>query len=89
MHPQYEANANQHRPRRDIHAVLRDHAQELLAFSGVVGVFEGVLGDGKTPCLKVMVIRKTSELERRIPKSLEGYAVVVEETGPIVPLQTP
>jgi hypothetical protein len=88
-HPQYETRANQHVPTRDIHAVLRTHDKELLANPGVVGVFEGLLEDDKTPCLKVMVVRKTPELERKIPKSLEGYPVVVEETGPIRPLQIP
>jgi hypothetical protein len=75
-------------PSRDIHAVLH-HDKELLANPGVVGVFEGLLEDGKTPCLNVMVVRKTPELQRTIPSVLEGYAVIVEETGPIRPLQTP
>jgi hypothetical protein len=73
-------------PKRDINLVLRDHDKELMAIPGVVGVFVGALGDGKTPCLKVMAERKTPELKRKIPKSLEGYAVVLEETGPIRPL---
>ncbi len=72
--------------RRDINAVLRDHDNELLALNGVVGVYVGVLDDGKTSCLKVMVVKKTTELERAIPKSLEGYPVVIEETGVIRPL---
>jgi hypothetical protein len=72
---------------RDINAVLRDHDDELLAIPGVVGVYVGLLKDAKTSCLKVMVDRKTSELKRRIPKTLEGYAVVVEETGVIRPLE--
>ena len=72
---------------RDINAVLRDHDDELLAIPGVVGVYVGLLTDGKTSCLKVMVDRKTSELKRRVPKTLEGHAVVVEETGIIRPLE--
>jgi hypothetical protein len=70
----------------DINDVLRSRDKELLAIPGVVGVYVGVLDDGKTPCLKVMVARKTTELERRIPKSLEGYSVVIEETGIIHPM---
>jgi hypothetical protein len=58
-----------------------------LANPGVVGVYEGLLEDNKTPCLKVMVARKAPELEKRIPKSLEGYPVVIEETGTIRPLR--
>ena len=74
-------------PRRDINLVLQEHDDELLAIPGVVGVFAGLLEDGKTQCLRVMADRKTRELERIIPKSLEGYPVVLEETGPIRPLQ--
>jgi hypothetical protein len=73
-------------PPRDINAVLADHDKELLAIPGVVGVFVG-LKDETTPCLKVMLARKDPGLERRIPRSLEGYPVVTEITGEIRPLQ--
>jgi hypothetical protein len=71
---------------RDINAVLRSHDRELLAITGVVGVYAGTGDDGKTPCLKVMVVAKTAELERAIPKSLEGFPVLIEVTGEIKPL---
>ena len=73
-------------PRRDINDVLRAHDKELLAIPGVVGVYIAVLDDGKTPCLKVMLAQKSAEIERAIPKMLEGYPVVVEVTGEIRPL---
>ena len=73
-------------PRRDINDVLRAHDKELLAISGVVGVYVAVLDDGKTPCLKVMLAQKSAETERAIPKTLEGYPVLVEVTGEIRPL---
>ena len=57
-----------------------------MAVPGVVGVYVGLLDDNKTPCLKVMVVEKTEELTRKIPKSLEGYPVVLEETGVIRPI---
>ena len=75
-------------PKRDIHAVLNDHDEKLMAIPGVVGVYVGLLEDGQTPCLKVMAARKTPELVRQIPKALEGYPVVVEETGIIRPMGT-
>ena len=31
--------------------------------------------------IKVFVSKKTAKLEKRIPKTLEGYPVVVQETG--------
>jgi hypothetical protein len=75
--------------KRDINAVLRDHDKELLAIPGVVGVYVALLEDGKTPCLKVMLARKTAETERAIPKTLESYPVVSEVTGEIRPLGNP
>jgi len=71
---------------RDINDVLRAHDKELLAVPGVVGVYVGVLADGKTACLKVMLARKSPETERAIPKTLEGYPVEIEVTGEIKPL---
>ncbi len=73
--------------RKDINAVLKDHEQELLAIPGVVGIYVGLLPDNKTPCLKVMVIKETEELKMRIPKSIEGYPVLIEESGAIRPLE--
>jgi hypothetical protein len=73
-------------PRRDINDVLRAHDKELLALHGVVGVYVGLLDDGKTPCLKVILAQKSAEMERAIPKTLEGYPVVTEVTGEIRPL---
>lgn len=73
--------------RRDINSVLRDHDKELMALPGVVGIYVGVLDDGKTPCLKVMVVKKTPDLERKIPKSIEGYPVLLDETGVIRPMR--
>ncbi|MEN3369247.1 MAG: hypothetical protein V7609_1390 [Verrucomicrobiota bacterium] len=76
-------------PKRDINAVLRDHDKELLAVPGVVGVYVGALEDGRTPCLKIMLARRTPEAERQIPRLIEGYRVVQEVTGEIRPLGTP
>ena len=83
------AQDNSPSPKRDINAVLRDHDRKLLAIPGVVGVYVAVLEDGKTPCLKVMLARKTPESERDVPKSIEGYPVISEVTGEIKPLGNP
>lgn len=80
-------SANSSNLRRDINMVLRDHDSELMAIPGVVGVYVGQLKDGKTPCLKVMAARKTPQLKRQVPNSLEGYPVLVEETGVIRPIR--
>src|SRR5260221_14722760 len=82
-------DANSPSPKRDINAVLADHDKRLLAIPGVVGVYVGLRGDGRTPCLKVMLANKTSENNRAIPRSLEGYLVVTEVTGETRPLRNP
>lgn len=74
-------------PLRDINAVLADHDQEFLAIPGVVGIYVGLAPDEKTPCLKVMLARKDSTLERRIPRRLEGHPVITEVTGELRPLE--
>ena len=74
-------------PRRDINAVLAAHDRQLLELPDVVGVYVGVLADGKTPCLKVMLARPTPETERKLPRQIEGYPVVTEISGEIRPLR--
>ena len=74
------------KPRRDINAVLADHDDRLLKIRGVVGVYVGLLEDGRTPCLKVMLAEQSAEATRAIPKSIEGYPVVLEITGELRPL---
>ncbi len=66
---------------KTVKEVLQSHAAALLAIPGVVGVAEGRC-DG-SPCIKVFVTARTPELEEQIPRRLEGYPVVVEETGEI------
>jgi hypothetical protein len=77
-----------HSRQRDINAVLDDQDDLLMAMPGVIGVYVGLLKDQKTPCLKVLVTARTSELERAIPRTLEGYPVVIEVTDKIRPLNT-
>ncbi len=74
-------------PQKDISEVLKENDKQLMSVRGVVGVYVGMAEDGKTLCLKVIVEKKTPDLERRIPKQLEGYKVVIEETGPIRPMR--
>jgi hypothetical protein len=70
---------------RDINEVMEAHVAKLMALPGVVGVFIGALASG-APCIKVMVIKATPELEKRIPRNLEGHPVLIVETGEIKPL---
>jgi len=51
-----------------------------------VGVAVGLAADGRTPCLKVLVVERTPELEARVPRTLEGRPVELEESGRLRPL---
>jgi hypothetical protein len=66
---------------KTIEEVLKEHTEELMSIPGVVGIGQG-LCNGK-PCIKVFVIKKTPELAQKILNSLEGYPVIIEETGEI------
>ena len=72
-------------PTQDINTVVEAHAGELMAIEGVTAVAVGALANG-TPCIKVYVVRKTDDLVRRIPKTLGGHPVIVEESGVIRPM---
>ena len=62
-----------------IEEVLKQNTNPLMSIPGVIGTGQG-LCDGK-PCIKVFVIKKTAELDRKIPGEIEGYKVKIEETG--------
>lgn len=71
---------------RDINAVMSAHVNELMAIPGVVGVAVGEQDD-KTPCIQVLVIEKTEEIDRRVPKKIEGHPVSLIVSGQIRPMQ--
>ncbi|HVS19677.1 MAG TPA: hypothetical protein VMT18_13820 [Planctomycetota bacterium] len=70
----------------ELNRVLAAHAAELMEIDGVVGVAVGLSADGRTPCLKVLVVERTPELEARVPRKLEGQPVELEQSGRLRPL---
>ena len=66
-------------PAKTIKQVQEAHTEHLMSLRGVVGTAIGE-SEGK-PCIKVFVTQKTAEIEKGVPKSLEGYPVVIEITG--------
>jgi hypothetical protein len=62
-----------------IEEVLKQNTNPLMSIPGVIGTGQG-LCDGK-PCIKVFVIKKTAELDNKIPGEIEGYKVIIEEIG--------
>ena len=73
-------------PMKSIDDVIKVYADSMLAIPGVVGLYHGLDESGKS-CLKVMVIKKTAELEKKIPKQIEGFPVEIDETGEIKPMK--
>ena len=67
--------------REPIEAVLERHTGRLLSLPGVVGAAVGRCAGA--PCIKLLVARRTPELDRALPRELEGYPVELEETGEI------
>jgi len=70
--------------RPPIEDVIALHTNELLAIEGVVVVFAGENAE-RQPVITIGVSEKTEKIVRSIPQTLEGYPVVIQETGPIAP----
>lgn len=68
-------------PPKSIDTVIEENNSRLLSIPGVVGTAESLCDD--RTCIKVYVIKKSPELTRQIPKVIDGYPVVIEETGEI------
>jgi hypothetical protein len=62
-----------------VRKALERHTDELMSLPGVVGTGQGLCDN--QPCIKVFVIKNSPHLEERIKKILEGYPVVIQETG--------
>ncbi len=66
-------------PQRTIEQVQEEHTDEWMAIPGVVGTAIG-LYEGK-PCIKIFTSRKPQQIREKIPSTIEGYPVIIEETG--------
>jgi len=73
-------------PGRTIESVFGELKGNLLAIPSVVGVAIGE-SNGKA-CIRVFVSQKDTTLLRQIPHSIEGYKVIVDETGEMRALNT-
>lgn len=66
-------------PKPTIEEVQQQHSEAWLKLPGVEGTAIGLCNNA--PCIKVLVSRRTPELTRTIPDTVEGYPVVIEVTG--------
>ena len=65
--------------RKTIESVLQKYNNKLMSMSGVVGTAIGKYR--KQPCITIFILSQEPEIRQRLPSTLDGYAVRVEETG--------
>ncbi len=66
-------------PERTIEQVQEEHTDEWMAIPGVEGTAIGLFED--KPCIKIFSSSKPQEVRDKIPSTVEGYPVIIEETG--------
>jgi len=66
-------------PERTIEQVQEEHTDEWMAIPGVEGTAIGLF-EGK-PCIRIFTSSKSQEIRAKIPSTVEGYPVIIEETG--------
>ena len=64
---------------RTIEQVLKDHSDQWMAIPGVEGTAIGLFED--KPCIKIFASSKIQNMQDKIPSTVEGYPVIIEETG--------
>lgn len=70
----------------NIKKVLKRHTDKLMVVPGVVGVGEGRT-QGKQ-CIRIFVVDSSSESLKLLPDNLEGYPVIIEESGEFLALDS-
>jgi len=66
-------------PERTIEQVQEEHTDGWMAIPGVEGTAIGLF-EGK-PCIKIFISSKPQEVRDKIPSTVEGHTVIIEETG--------
>ncbi len=66
-------------PERTIEQVLKDRTDQWMAIPGVEGTAIGLF-EGK-PCIRIFTSSKPQQIRDKISSTVEGYRVIIEETG--------
>ena len=69
----------QRMPARTIEEILQENADVWMAMPGVAGTAIGMV-EGKS-CIRIFTTSKPEEVRDKIPAEVEGYPVIIEETG--------
>lgn len=65
--------------KRTITEVLKDNTDKWMAIPGVEGTAIGLFEN--KPCIKIFSSKKAEDLRGKIPEVVEGYPVIIEQTG--------
>ncbi|MFZ5517545.1 MAG: hypothetical protein ACOY90_12940 [Candidatus Zhuqueibacterota bacterium] len=65
--------------RPTIEETKKKFQKQIMAIRGVVGL--GIALENGDEVIKVMVAKHTKAIDQKIPKDLDGYRVVISETG--------
>ena len=66
-------------PSKNIEDALRKGTLLVKTLPEVIGIGQGIC-EGE-PCIKLFLIRKADDLEKKIPTDIDGFRVVSEVTG--------
>jgi len=64
---------------KTIEQVQEEHTDKWMAIPAVEGTAIGLF-EGK-PCIKIFTSSRTDQIRTKIPTKIEGYPVIIEETG--------
>ena len=64
---------------KKIEQIQEEHTNEWMAIPGVEGIGIGLFRD--KPCIKIFSSISSELLRNKIPSTIEGYPVIIEETG--------
>jgi hypothetical protein len=71
-------------PPKSIEEVIAQYTHQLLSIDGVEVVYAAE-DETHQPVITIGVEQKTDEILRWLPQRIEGYPVVIQETGPVAP----
>lgn len=66
-------------PCKTIEQVQAEYTDKWVAIPGVEGIAIGLFE--RKPCIKIFTSKKAEELREMIPSIVEGYLVIIEESG--------
>lgn len=64
-----------------INQVKQKYQSRIMSIPGVIGI--GIGAEGDEQVITVLVVRKNADLEKKIPSRLDGFRVVIRETGQV------